>query len=69
MISLNEYKKSKNANKICKELIEVIALVNETRKKLKKHDKYVPVKDIIMCLGMNQTIMEIHLNKLKRLIK
>lgn len=65
---LTNYKRSKKAKEICKELLEVIAVVNDCQKKLEPYSKYLPVREIIATNMANQIIMQIHFNKLKRLV-
>lgn len=69
MTKISDFQNSKKAKKICRELVDVIALVHDYRNKLSKYDEYIPVKEIVTSMLANELIMEIHLNKLKKLIK
>lgn len=68
MTNITEYKTRKKVKLVHKELLEVVKILNEAAEKLKKYSKYIPVVEVVQNLANNKTVIEIHVNKFKRII-
>ena len=69
MINLNDYKNLKKLQLMQKEILEINKIITDFIEKLKNYKRYIPVNESISALHNSRTILEIHLNKIKRAIE
>lgn len=63
---INAYKKAKI---VVKDLLNTLGVIHSTIKQLERYSKYTQVADCISVLDQNKTLLEIHLNKYKRVLE
>lgn len=63
LIDLNKHRKTEQ---LVKDLETCIKMIDFNRNSFKGYTKYTPVAEIVSVLETNKTILEIHLNKIKR---
>jgi hypothetical protein len=68
MINLNEYKDLKRMKLIYEDLVKIQAGLTTSLEVLKPYGKYVPVMESLSILHNSRTLIEININKYKRLI-
>lgn len=69
MIKIDEYKQYKRAKILVSDLEKIIRIINLSISALHHFSKYAPVNQIISTLQTNKTILEIHLNKYKKIVE
>jgi len=69
MMMIFDLKNYKKAKIIVRDLEKILDVFNANKKALIGYFKYVPVKDVYKCIINNQSILEIHLEKYKRIIE
>lgn len=68
MINLNEFKNKKKYELILSDLTNIVNNITSSIESLKDYNKYISVCEIISVLHTNRTILEIQINKYKRLL-
>lgn len=68
-VDLSEYKKAKRSEVIVEELEAVLEILRLTSRGLKEFRYYSPVKDLMTQLQDTKTVLEIHLNSHKNVVK
>lgn len=68
MTNLNEYKDLKQAQLIYKELIEAQTRLTTSIDLLKDYSKYVGIQESLSVLHNTRTLIEINLNKYKKIV-
>lgn len=66
--NLTDFKNLKKIKKVYNDLLEVQKELTNSIERLKKHIKYIPVNESLSVLHNSRTIVEIHINKFKRVL-
>lgn len=69
MINISDYKNLKKVKIISQDLQEINKRLTICIESLKDYKKYIPVMESISTLHNSRTILEIHINKYKRLLE
>lgn len=63
IIDINKYRKNEE---VLKDIETCVKMIDFARSSFKGYTKYLPIAEIVSVLETNKTILEIHLNKIKR---
>ena len=61
MSKINDITKYKAAKDLVKDIPEILAIVYKFYNELRKYDKYIPIKKVLILLLDVKTVLEIHL--------
>lgn len=68
MTDLNDFKNKKKLNIVAKDLLEANKRLSAAIELLKEYSKYIPIMESLSVLHNSRTILEIHLDKYKRIL-
>lgn len=69
MINITDFKNKKKLQIIAKDLAECKKRLSTSIELLKDYGKYIPIMESLSTLHNSRTLIEIHLNKYKRVIE
>jgi hypothetical protein len=69
LVDFKEHKSKKKAAHIASELEQVIKIMDLFIRGLTPFSKYIQVMESMSCLQNNKTLLEIHINKYKRIVE
>lgn len=69
MTNLNDFNKYKKAKIIVKELSNLLKIIDLSIIAMKPYKKYTSVDETLLCLEDNKTILGIHLDHQKQILK
>lgn len=66
--NLNDFKNIKKLQKVYKDLLDLQKELTNSIERLKKFNKYIPANESLSILHNSRTIVEININKYKRVL-
>lgn len=69
MTNIIDYKNKKKVKVLETELIDAVQKLSASIELLKNHSKYIPIMESLSILHNSRTLLEIHLNKCKRILE
>lgn len=66
VINIKKHKNEKINKLILKDLADSVSIINGSLTELFKYRQYIPVMECISSLQNSKTLLEIHINKIKR---